>query len=228
MPTLERGDASLHFEVEGSGEPLVFLHGRGGNSLLWWQRVDYFVSRHYRCVLVDLRGNGGSRGVSSATSVDESDVLAIIDSLGISDFSAIGHSMGGVVLGGIAHAVPHRLRAAVFSCSHGGMALDTEDQALLQASLAEVGPGIRAWRDGRGPHPALDSSFPRLQPSLTRLFTWLTSLNPPPSPPPQEPRLAPEGLPSRTLFLAGEHDRVVPWEVVRRAYATRSLLPGPR
>jgi 3-oxoadipate enol-lactonase len=217
MPTLERGDASLHFEVAGSGEPLVFLHGRGGNSLLWWQQVDFFASRRL-CVLIDFRGHGRSRGASAETSVDESDVLAVVDSLGIGAFSAIGHSVGGVVLGGIAHAFPRRVRAAVFSCSHGGMALPPGEDALLRSSLADVGPKIQAWKEGQGPHPALGASFPRLHPSLARLFISITSLNPVPAPgPSREPCLAPGGFPERSLFVAGAADQVVPAEVVRRA-----------
>ena len=110
MPTLGREDASLYFETAGSGEPLVFLHGRDGNSMLWSQHVDFFASNH-RCILMDFRGHGRSRGISSNTSVDESDVICVLDSLGVDAFSAIGHSLGAVVLGGIAHALPQRVRA---------------------------------------------------------------------------------------------------------------------
>ena len=77
MPTPERGDASLHFEAVGSGEPLGFIHGRGGNSLPWWQQVDCFAA-HHRCILIDLQGHSMSRGDSTATAADESDVLAVL------------------------------------------------------------------------------------------------------------------------------------------------------
>ena len=71
-----------------------------------------FLRYRYRCILIDLRGHGRSRGVSNATDADESDVLAVLDALGVGSFSAIGHSLGGVVLGGIAHTFPQRVRAA--------------------------------------------------------------------------------------------------------------------
>ena len=221
MPILECVDASLHFETAGSGEPLVFIHGRGGNSLLWWQQVDFFASRHHQCIVIDLRGHGMSRGVSTATAADESDVLCVLDTLGVGTFSAIGHSLGGVVLGGIAHSFPQRVRAAVFSCSHGGIALSSADQKHLKESLAAVGPKVRAWKEGSRSHPALGSDFALAQPSMARLFTWMAGINPPmPLGTPQEPSLAPERFPQRSLFVCGQKDEVVPPSVVRNAAAS--------
>jgi len=223
MPTLERGDALLHFETVGSGEPLVFIHGRSGNSLLWWQQVDFFAARH-RCILIDLRGHGGSQGVSTTTAADESDVLCVLDTLGVGTFSAIGHSLGGVVLGGIAHAFPQRVRAAVFCCSHAGVAVSAADQGRLQASLAEVGKKVRAWKEGSRSHPALGSDFDLAQPSMARLLTWMAGINPPmPLGAPHEPSLAPERFPQRSLFVCGQKDEVVPPSVVRNAAAS---VPG--
>jgi 3-oxoadipate enol-lactonase len=230
MPTLERGDASLHFETVGSGEPLVFIHGRGGNSLLWWQQVDFFAARH-RCILIDLRGHGRSRGVSTTTAADQSDVLCVLDALGVGSFSAIGHSLGGVVLGGIAHAFPQRVRAAVFSCSHGGVALSAVDKGRLQASLAEVGRKVRVWKEGSRSHPALGSDFAGAHPSMARLFTWMAGINPSmPVGAPHEASFAPDGFPQHSLFICGEKDEVVPPSVVRNAAASvqgASFVPIP-
>jgi len=43
MPQVERAGASLYYEVAGTGAPLVFCHGAGGNTLVWWQQVPYFA-----------------------------------------------------------------------------------------------------------------------------------------------------------------------------------------
>jgi pimeloyl-ACP methyl ester carboxylesterase len=187
--------------------------------MLWWQQVDFFASNHC-CILIDFRGHGRSPGISSNTSVDESDVICILDSLGVDEFSAVGHSLGAVVLGGIAHALPQRVRAAVFSCSHGGIALSSADQGQRSESLAAVGLKVRAWKEGRRSHPALGSDFALAQPSMARLFTWMAGINPPiPPGAPREPSLAPEGFPQRSLFVSGEKDEVVPPSVVKNAAA---------
>ena len=55
MPTIQRDDAQLYYEVHGEGHPIVFIHGGGGNSMAFYQQVPYFRDR-YKCITVDLRG----------------------------------------------------------------------------------------------------------------------------------------------------------------------------
>ena len=43
---LKRPDCSIYYEVAGSGPPLVFAHGLGGNHLSWWQQVAHFAPRY--------------------------------------------------------------------------------------------------------------------------------------------------------------------------------------
>ena len=59
MPRVERPNAAIYYEVCGEGPPLVFAHGAGGNTLVWWQQVPYFAAR-YRVVTFDHRGFGRS------------------------------------------------------------------------------------------------------------------------------------------------------------------------
>jgi len=61
MPTVERPDAEIYYEVHGgSGPAVVFAHGLGGNAASWWQQVPHFRDR-YRVVIFDHRGFGRSR-----------------------------------------------------------------------------------------------------------------------------------------------------------------------
>ena len=55
MPTIARQDATLYYETHGSGHPLVFIHGGGGNTLAFYQQVMHFRDR-YRVITMDLRG----------------------------------------------------------------------------------------------------------------------------------------------------------------------------
>jgi pimeloyl-ACP methyl ester carboxylesterase len=61
MPEVQRDDVSIHYEVEGTGPSLVFLHGLSltGES---WRRASYVdaMKDHHRCITVDLRGAGRS------------------------------------------------------------------------------------------------------------------------------------------------------------------------
>ncbi len=52
---IERTDTALFYEMTGSGPPLVFAHGLGGNHLSWWQQVAHFARTH-TCVTFAHRG----------------------------------------------------------------------------------------------------------------------------------------------------------------------------
>jgi pimeloyl-ACP methyl ester carboxylesterase len=221
MPYIQREGASLYYEVYGTGQPLVFLHGKGANSLFWWQQVDFFA-RRFRCILLDLRGFGRSQGKADRFSTYETDLLHVLDALQIDVFSAIGHSLGGAVLGSFCQTFPGRVQAAVFSCSYGSVQLPSALDELFWTALSQLPAKFKAWKaDGRH-HPALGSRVGHEQPPLARLFEWLAALNPPlpPSPEVAETPVSPDMLPRHTLFIAGAEDEVVPPEVVRGAAAS--------
>jgi|GEM_PF-477116 len=49
----------LHCEIYGSGQPILFLHGMGGNSYSWRFMVEP-LSKYYQVILIDFRGEGQS------------------------------------------------------------------------------------------------------------------------------------------------------------------------
>ena len=49
----------LHCEMYGSGEPILFLHGLGGSTYSWRYMVEP-LSRYYKVILIDFRGEGES------------------------------------------------------------------------------------------------------------------------------------------------------------------------
>lgn len=49
----------LHSEEYGRGEPIVFLHGLGLSTYSWRHLVGP-LARHYRAILLDLKGFGNS------------------------------------------------------------------------------------------------------------------------------------------------------------------------
>lgn len=51
--------AQLHFIDEGSGDPILFLHGNPTSSYVWRNIIPYLVP-HARCIALDLIGMGKS------------------------------------------------------------------------------------------------------------------------------------------------------------------------
>jgi pimeloyl-ACP methyl ester carboxylesterase len=89
---------ALSYDAEGSGHPLLFLHGGSCDRTFWAPQVAYFRGR-FRLVLPDLRGHGRSPVPGGAYSVEDfaSDVAALASSLDIKGATVIGHSLGGLV-----------------------------------------------------------------------------------------------------------------------------------
>ena len=84
MPTTERSGLAIHYDVEGSGLPLVLLHGGYTSSELW--RLRGWVEslrEERRLILVDLRGHGQSDKphdpAAYRLSALASDVLAVLE-----------------------------------------------------------------------------------------------------------------------------------------------------
>lgn len=59
MPFAKNDGINIYYTIDGSGPPLVFLHGGGANSTGWFQQIDFFRKR-YTCICVDNRGFGRS------------------------------------------------------------------------------------------------------------------------------------------------------------------------
>jgi pimeloyl-ACP methyl ester carboxylesterase len=104
----------LYFEVHGSGEPLLLLHGFMGSSLDWSALMDEWRA-HFQLIVPDLRGHGRSSNPSPTFRHDESalDIFALLDHLGVHTFKGIGVNGGGNVLLHLATRQPDRVKAMV-------------------------------------------------------------------------------------------------------------------
>ncbi|WP_223067264.1 alpha/beta fold hydrolase [Paenibacillus caui] len=83
----------------GGGKPILFIHGWPANHNLFEYQFDVLPGMGYRCIGLDLRGFGKSdrpwRGYSYDRLAD--DVRAVVDALGLQNFTLAGHSVGGAI-----------------------------------------------------------------------------------------------------------------------------------
>ncbi|MDE0130251.1 MAG: alpha/beta hydrolase [Gammaproteobacteria bacterium] len=117
MPHVTNDALKLHYETEGAGPPVLFLHGYTSTIALWRDQVPVF-SPDYRLICMDLRGHGESEG----TDIDgynfaalSGDALAVLDQEGVERATIVGHSMGGMVAQELLARHADRVGAAVFS-----------------------------------------------------------------------------------------------------------------
>ncbi|MDH4246190.1 MAG: alpha/beta hydrolase [Deltaproteobacteria bacterium] len=99
MPLIEVGQSvRLHYQDEGKGRPLVFIHGFGGGTE-WWAPLVKTLVRRFRCVTLDLRGHGESDKPDVGYTIADmaKDVAALLEALDLRDVVLVGHSMGAAV-----------------------------------------------------------------------------------------------------------------------------------
>ncbi|WP_439184527.1 alpha/beta fold hydrolase [Carboxylicivirga taeanensis] len=92
-------DLNIAYVDEGKGEKtLIFIHGLGSYIPAWRHEIEK-LSGTYRCIALDLPGYGKSDKPphSGLMSYYARTVHAFINELGLSNYTLIGHSMGGQI-----------------------------------------------------------------------------------------------------------------------------------
>jgi pimeloyl-[acyl-carrier protein] methyl ester esterase len=85
-----------HYDVEGSGDPLLFLHGWGVDMRIWRQQAKHF-SQHDRVLTLDLPGHGKSSWHRLDLEALARGVLAVLDEVKMEKVFLVGSSFGGLI-----------------------------------------------------------------------------------------------------------------------------------
>jgi 3-oxoadipate enol-lactonase len=231
MPVLARDHCDLYYEIHGSGPPLIFAHGAGGNHLSWWQQVPHFQNR-FTCVTFAQRGFGHSRERAGGPGPDGfvDDLEALIEYLGFGEVRLVAQSMGGWTCLGYTLRHPERVTALVMADTIGTLTHPEADR-LIDENRAQ---GHREALFERGIHPACGERMAREQPALHFLYTQVSDLTSLPVGMDLPARLTalrttpPEAVAALrlpVLCLAGTEDIVIPPGAVE---ILASLIPGAR
>jgi pyruvate dehydrogenase E2 component (dihydrolipoamide acetyltransferase) len=120
--TVEAGGKSLQYLKvgEGEGDPLVLLHGFGGDINIWVFNQEALAAEHTVYAL-DLPGHGHStKDVGDGDLASFVQVLAdFLDAMEIEKAHLVGHSMGGAIAGAFANAHPDRVSSVILIASAG-------------------------------------------------------------------------------------------------------------
>jgi 3-oxoadipate enol-lactonase len=113
VPYADLPGVRLHYADEGSGAPVVLLHGIGASIADWDFQIPS-LSRRYRIIAPDLRGFGLSEKAGDyRVGTFAADVWTLLDRLGVVRFNLVGHSMGGAVALQMAVDRPERIERLV-------------------------------------------------------------------------------------------------------------------
>ncbi len=143
---------TIAYEQQGQGETVVLLHGFCGSSA-YWEKVQPLLAEQYQVIAPDLRGHGATTAPVGAYTIDQmaDDVAGLMEALGITKYTLLGHSMGGYTALSLAQRYADRLNA--FGLIHSTGYPDSEEakEKRLQAVSRIRSEGITHFVDGLVP-----------------------------------------------------------------------------
>ena len=161
MPRVDNQGISIHYRVEGDGPPLVLQHGFSDSSETWYERG--FVAAlkpNYSVVLIDVRGHGQSDKPHDppfyAPEKFASDIVAVLNDLGMKTATYWGYSMGGWIGFAMARYALDRVACFVLGGASAGTASAFPTEPGKEDTLIAVlrgGPDeiIKVWGEWATP-----------------------------------------------------------------------------
>ena len=181
-------DIHLHYTRQGSGPPLLLLHGNGEDGGYFVHQTEYF-SRHYTVYALDTRGHGRSPGGAGPFTMARfaQDLLDFMDEQKLERAHLLGFSDGGNIALTFALLHPERVDRLVLNGANldpGGV------KPVIQIPIV-LGYRLAALFAGRSPEA-------RLHAEILGLMV-------------NEPRIPPEALKELrlpVLVIAGTRDMI--------------------
>jgi pimeloyl-ACP methyl ester carboxylesterase len=208
--TPESGYASvngmeMYYEVHGTGEPLVVLHG-GYMSLNTLSDIITRFAETRQVIAPELQGHGRTADIDRPLTYENlaDDVAALLDELGIEQADIFGYSMGGNTALQLALRHPEKVRKLVLvSANYNHEGIYPEILGMMDMMSPEMFTGTPILDDynALAPHP---ENFAALVEKVAALDRDMTQIAPE----------ALEALTAPTFVIIGDSDSVPPAHAV--------------
>jgi pimeloyl-ACP methyl ester carboxylesterase len=142
---------NLAFDDSGSGEPVLFIAGRGGAGRTWHlHQVPEFQRAGYRTITFDNRGIGATEQASDF-GIEQmvADTAALIEKLDAAPARIVSVSMGSFIAQELMLARPELVRSAVLMATRGRHDRTREFFRTAERELADSGIELPASYDAK-------------------------------------------------------------------------------
>ncbi len=205
------------FEHPTSDEWVVFVHGAGGSSSIWFKQIKAY-KQHFNLLFVDLRGHGKSNQLLKELIANRytfkevtQDIVKVLDHLKISSAHFVGMSLGTIIVRNIAEISSERVKSMVlggavtrlntrsqFLVRVGGLCKHIVPYMWLYSLFAYIVMPQRTQKESR--HLFVREAKKLCQKEFKRWFILTSEVNP------LMRYFKERELPIPTLYLMGERD----------------------
>lgn len=143
----------LYYEEYGQGEPLLLIHGNGGDISGFGNQIEYFKTK-YRVIAVDSRGHGKSELRTDSLTYRQiaSDLEGLVNSLKLDSIRIVGTSDGAIV--GLMMGINNKVRINRIVAWAGNLRPDTTAvHGWAPNSVRERWKGVKKVVDGGNTRP---------------------------------------------------------------------------
>lgn len=156
MPRIHAADIELHYDIQGTGEPLLLIMGFGASSAAWRPELVEALARSFRVITFDNRGTGQSDKPDApyTLALMADDAAGLLDALGIGSAHVFGVSMGGMIAQEFALRHPAKLRGLVLGCTNCG--------APVSIPATQETVSLLMIPEGMDPRTAAERAWPAL------------------------------------------------------------------
>lgn len=142
--TLGKSNIDIAYRELGEGSyTLLFIHGLG-NSMIGWENNIQKLSNHFRCIAVDLPGNGLSSKDDYPYSMPffANCLLDFIATKELSNIVLVGHSMGGQIAMWMSHLQAAVIAKLILIAPAGLEKFSTLEKTMMKGSMSLLDFGM--------------------------------------------------------------------------------------
>ena len=212
----------MYYEIHGSGQPLVLLHGAFGFAEGWGAMLPTLTKNH-QVIAIELQGHGHTNDLDRPLTYEQmaEDAAALLNQLKIKNADFFGYSMGGTVALAVAIRHPELVRKLTIYGSCAGRMKDTYDpetyKQFLSLSTDFAPPVLKEPYDRMAPDP---KKWPVLVTKIKGLERNFNGFS--------EAEL--KAIKAQTLIMMGDRDAVRPEHAVEMyrliPNAQLAIFPG--
>ncbi|MEO7068659.1 MAG: alpha/beta fold hydrolase [Rhodanobacter sp.] len=155
--SVQAGDTRWSYYEGGEGRTIVLLHGFTSNKEVWLETAK-LLTPHFHVIIPDLPGWGESSRVAGASyniDAQAARLNTFVETLRLSNFVLVGHSMGGAIAG-------------VFAAEHPEAGVEL---ALVDAFGLKSAPSEMTREVAKGEHPFVFNDRAGFERTLALVFT---------------------------------------------------------